>query len=351
MTEWLDRTPYAARTADEEARFLADMEALSRHHLTGCDAFRAMWPDWSGAGRLADLPWVHVGVFKHLELRTQADGVEHQRTLESSSTTGKGASRIVLDAESSALQGRSSRAILGDHVGEARRPLLVLDSVASLRRRGGVSARVAAAMSLQPFASDMHFVLGDAADPGSMRWDDVARAVEGHDDLLVYGFTWILWLAWGAAEMPSDVARALEGKRVHFVHSGGWKKLEAASVTRAEFDAALLAGLDPGSAVIDYYGLVEQVGVVYPLCSEGLRHAPAWADVLVRDPFTLASLEEEPGSLQLLNLLARGAPYHNVLTEDVGRLVPGACPCGRGTTRFELIGRVPRAEVRGCANV
>ena len=67
-----------------------------------------------------------------------------------------------------------------------------------------------------------------------------------------------------------------------------------------------------------------------------------WADVLVRDASTLASLTGEPGLLQLINVLARGAPCHSVLTEDLGRIVAGACPCGRSGTRFELLGRVPK---------
>jgi Acyl-protein synthetase, LuxE len=55
--------------------------------------------------------------------------------------------------------------------------------------------------------------------------------------------------------------------------------------------------------------------------------------------------------LQLLNVLAHGAPYHSVLTEDLGRLAEGQCPCGRPGRRFQLLGRVPKAELRGCANV
>ena len=38
-------------------------------------------------------------------------------------------------------------------VGDTRRPLLVLDDSRSLRQRGAVSARVAAAMSLSPLAT------------------------------------------------------------------------------------------------------------------------------------------------------------------------------------------------------
>ena len=107
-----------------------------------------------------------------------------------------------------------------------------------------------------------------------------------------------------------------------------------------------LAHAAPGSGVTDFYGLVEQPGMIYPMDADGLRPVPAWADVIVRDPVTLEPLADRPGQLQLLNPLSLGSPCHSVLTEDLGRLVPGP-----GVKRFELIGRIPKAEVRGCANV
>ena len=62
-------------------------------------------------------------------------------------------------------------------------------------------------------------------------------------------------------------------------------------------------------------------------------------------------LAGEAGMLQLMNCLAFGAPYHNVLTEDMGVTFEAACACGREGQRFELLGRMPDAELRGCANV
>lgn len=347
MSELLERAPFGERDDDQ---LLAELDALTRRHREGCEPYRRITDGYDGADSLADLPFLHVGLFKRVRLETEADDIEAGRTLESSSTSGQGASRVRLDARSSALQAESSRRILADFVGSERRPLLVLDSAKSLRRRGGVSARVAAAMSLQPFADGIHFLLPEAASPEGIDWERVQALAAEHGALLVYGFTWILWQAW-AERAPAEVRRALSGTRVHFVHSGGWKRLEALAVSREAFEARLLDGPAPGSRVVDYYGLVEQVGVVYPLCEQGFRHAPVWAQVFVRDPRTLGVLEDEPGLLQLMNPLALGAPYHNVLTEDLGRLVPGPCPCGRGARRFELLGRVPRAEVRGCANV
>ena len=340
--------PYAAR---DDAALLTELNELSRRHLAGCAPYKSVWPEWHAAKDLAGLPFLHAGVFKYVRFRTEAPDIKHERTLKSSATTSGKSSMISLDRESSELQSASTLAILRDFVGSGLRPLLVLDSSKSLLARGEVSARVAAALSLKPLATEIHFLLDDAAEAESMRWEVLEGLLKAHDDLLVYGFTWILWLAWLKAKRPENIAKLLKGKRIAFVHSGGWKKLEALKVERQEFDQALLKDLDPRSKVVDYYGLVEQVGIIYPLCEAGYRHVPRWAEVIVRDPWTLQPLSDADGQLQLLNTLARGAPYHSVLTEDVGRVVAGDCSCGRKGRRFLLQGRVPKSEVRGCANV
>jgi hypothetical protein len=344
MTNLLDSPPFAPR---DDAGFLDKMNEICSWHLAGCPEYRRVWPDWSETRRLEDLPFLHVGVFKRQLWKTAAPGIVHQRTLRSSSTTRATASMIALDERSSALQAASSAAILRELVGESLRPLAILDHSRALRQRGEASARITAAMSLRFLASEIHFLLVD----DSMNWDRLGSVLARHRQLLVYGFTWMLWQAWADAIIPEPVRRLLANAEVHFVHSGGWKKLEAARVDRKRFDAALLATVGPASRVIEYYGLVEQVGVIFPLCEAGFYHVPRWAGMLVRDPWTLETLADRPGLLQFMNVLSWGAPYHSVLTEDLGRRVPGACACGRHGQCFELLGRVPKAEIRGCANV
>ncbi len=347
MSRLLLKSPYEER---DESLFLEEMNALARHHLKGCEPFSRIWPHWEKASTAEALPFLHVGLFKHLELKTGGDDIKHKRMVLSSSTTGP-ASRIALDEKSSLLQADSSRKILIDFLGEEKRPLLILDSAKSIRRRGELSARVAAAMSLQPLASEIHFLLEDPDDAGSLKSDVLRELLEANDDILVYGFSWILWLAWAAADFSSEIKKALKGKTIHFVHSGGWKRLESIKISNHEFNKALLQKLDPASGVTDYYGLVEQIGIIYPLCNHGARHVPVWGDVIVRDPYSYGAVTNEVGQLQLLNTLACGAPYFNVLTEDLGQILPGQCPCGRKGKRFSLRGRIPRAEIRGCANV
>lgn len=348
MTRWLDLNPYGERDDDG---FLADMNALTEHHVQGCPVYRRILESWKPADRIASLPFLHVELFKHLELRTKTHGIRHHRTLFSSSTSGNKASKVILDSKSSVLQSKSSSLILREFLSAGQRPLIVLDNAESLRRKGEVSARVAAALSLRPFATEIHFVLSDRDKGLYVDWDKVRSLLESNDSILVYGFTSILWEGWGEILEKEAVSLNLKGKTIDFVHSGGWKKLEGSRIERDRFDDALLKDLSTESRVIEYYGLVEQVGIVYPRCSEGFFHVPIWADVLVRDSYTGESVEEEIGQLQLMNLLAYGSPYHNVLTEDMGRIIEERCNCGRSGKKFELLGRIPRAELRGCANV
>lgn len=344
----LDGQPYGAR---DEGALLDALDALTRHHLAGCAAYARVWPDYARAETLDALPWLHARMFKHVDLRTGVGTETAGRVLRSSSTTGAQPSRVHLDARSSALQARSAEAILRDFVGAHPRCVVVLDSAASVRAGREVSARVASAMALRPLARDMVYALADAQRPETLRWDALRSALREHDELIVHGVTWALWLAWSRAPWPDDVASMLRRTRVTFVHSGGWKRLDALAVSSDRFDATLRASAAPGSTVVDCYGLVEQNGVVFPSCAWGYRHVPRWADVLARDPYDLRACEGRTGMLQLVNTLAWGAPYHSVLTEDLGLVEPTPCPCGRSGRRFVLQGRVPAVEVRGCGNV
>ena len=59
----------------------------------------------------------------------------------------------------------------------------------------------------------------------------------------------------------------------------------------------------------------------------------------------------ETGLIQVSSVLPRSYPGHVLLTEDEGRILgEDDCPCGRKGKYFEILGRVKRAEVRGCSD-
>ena len=59
----------------------------------------------------------------------------------------------------------------------------------------------------------------------------------------------------------------------------------------------------------------------------------------------------EQGIVQVLSPLPGSYPGHSLLTEDTGVLLgEDDCPCGRLGKYFSIIGRIPRAEIRGCSD-
>lgn len=345
MSKLLSRAAYDER---DDRLLLEECQALVEYHKLHCPQYMSIVGDQS-IESLERVPFLHVGLFKHLSLVSGLEVGQKGRLLNSSSTSGV-ASSIAMDTRSSELQAESSSKILGNFLGTDKRPLLILDSAKSLRSRN-VSARVAAAMSLRFLASKLSFLLDSASDPTSLRFEELRAALEESEEVVVYGFSWILWQAWAQQKFPDSIASLLKHCRVRFVHSGGWKKLESQRVTRKQLDETCIGKARRDSTVLDYYGLVEQVGVVYPLCEHGYRHVPRWAEIFVRDSYTLESVQDRRGQIQLINTLAWGAPYHSVLTEDMGIVHSDPCPCGRSGKRFSLLGRLPKSEIRGCSNV
>ncbi len=345
MSQLLNLPPYGPRN---DELFLKEMNELGFYHRKNCPEYSKMTKQEESPS-IEKLPFLHVGLFKHLHLKSFT-GTDNARMVQSSATSGQ-PSQVSIDAESGRLQKISSNQILEHFLGSNKRPLLILDSSKSLRSRGALSARVMAAMSLSSLSSDIFFLLPDANDQASLDIKQLLCALNKSDEFLVYGFSWMLWLAWAESKLPQEVLEIVKTKRLRFVHSGGWKKLADRQVSPEVFTAGLLDQAGPASDVLDFYGLVEQIGIIYPECAHGFRHVPVWADVRIRSSYTLESLVDEPGQIQLMNTISLGSPNHNVLTEDLGIIYSGDCSCGRSGKRFKLLGRIPKAEIRGCANV
>jgi len=87
-------------------------------------------------------------------------------------------------------------------------------------------------------------------------------------------------------------------------------------------------------------------------CEEGFFHAPAFGDVVIRSKRNLEPCPKgEEGVVQTLSALPVSYPGHSLLTEDLGTIYGvDDCPCGRLGRRFQISGRAPEAELRGCGD-
>ena len=343
-------------------RELALMAVLKRAVAYACERnpqyrnYVDQWPvSYEGARTVADLPFLPVGVFKADPPLALIGPGEVTRTLTSSATTGQEPSRVVLDAGTAKRMTKGVTAIIRDFIGPARRPYLVVDTPETLASSGALGARGAAIQGLRSFATNIVCCLRtDASGNLELDLDSVMqRAAQWKDsEVLVYGFTYVIWNSF-VKTLESRGAR-LNLPNVRVLHSGGWKRLEHQAVTREVFSEGVAAAFGCSrDRVVDFYGMVENVGVVYPDCEHGNKHVPAFADVVVRHPLTLEpAAAGEQGLIQVCSALPTSFPGFLLLTEDLGRIgAYDGCPCGRRGVFFRFIGRAPKAEVRGCGNV
>lgn len=330
---------------------LEGLNALTCHHRQHCLAYArmtdALW-EQSTAGQLEDVPWLPVRLFKMLDLKSVRDE-EVSRTLVSSGTTGAAVSRIFLNADTARSQTKALTRIFSHFAGSKRMRMLVVDDDSFLRDRTRFNARAAGILGFSNFGRDHLYLLDESLQPDWNKLETWLQAAP-EEPVLLFGFTFIIWQSFVQAALK-------QGRKIEFppgsilVHGGGWKKMEEQKVDNTAYKAAL-ADVFSIQRVHNYYGMVEQVGSIFFECEHGHLHAPAYADVIVRDLKDLSPVPNgTTGAIQVLSLLPESYPGHSLLTEDLG-VIHGEddCPCGRPGKHFGVLGRIKNVEIRGCSD-
>lgn len=355
----LKQSPYGLDSETRRAGLLALLREVTAHHMEHCAPYRRFCErqavDPQKIAVLEAFPYLPSALFKDALLLSMPEG-EVFREVRSSATSSGRPSRIGLDKQNNRRWGTSMQRMLLDRIGNARLRTMVLDEPSVLGRDEVISARASMTRSLLFAANGTDTCL--IADKNRLRLDDdrlsrfLASAGDGQGSML-FGFTFILYIY--VVKPLLDAGRRYKLPGLKILHAGGWKKLESLSVSRETLvaDCAACFGMDPAN-VVDIYGFTEQGGLLYPTCENGVRHTPAWSEVICRDTVTL---EPQPfgrdGLMQFVTPIQTSYPGHSIITEDVGRVLGrDNCPCGRNGTVFEVVGRSQVAtEERGCGDI
>lgn len=312
--------------------------------------------EWNG--NMEIIPPVAVSVFKDLGfgLASVPDN-EVQMALQSSATSGV-PSTIVVDKTTAKRQSKAMVKVMSDFIGKSKLPFLIMDIDP---RSGGMArallgARFAAVTGYLKFSSKTGYFL-KTTDAGVSYFDiegikEFLETLAEDKPVVVFGFTYILY---------QNVLKAIEesGEKIHLpagskiIHIGGWKKLESEKISKDIFNKRLAEafGIIP-SDVIDIYGFTEQMGLNYPDCACGCKHSSSYVRVLARDAVTREILPPgKEGMLEFISPVPHSYPGNAVLTDDIGIIEEGDCPYGRPGTRFRIVGRMKKAEARGCGDI
>lgn len=329
---------------------LDDLKILTRHHYDSCELYSwyadSMFPDFSKAESLSDLPWLPVRAFKEYDLKSIPSDQVFKTML--SSGTGGLQSKIHLDQKNARAQQSKLIEVFFNTFDKGRYPMLVIDSESTVKERKKFSARTAAINGFSIFSKGRDFALD-----GSMRLDlDRVTAfldrVSGKP-FFIFGFTFVVWES--LIQQLELKGVTLDFSNAFLVHGGGWKKLESQKVSSDEFKKRIFDSTGC-SKVHNYYGMIEQTGSIYMECSQGNLHAPSGSDFLIRSTKTLKPLSSgQTGLIQLFSDIQTSYPGHSLLSEDMGFSHPATkCSCGSAGRILNIIGRAERAEVRGCSD-
>jgi hypothetical protein len=330
---------------EREVLLHKELSELTQHHRANCEEYDRILAasGFTSAATVAELPWLPVRLFKNLKLKSIPDD-EVFKVLTSSGTTGE-VSRIYLDKAAAATQTRQLGATMQTVLGPRRLPMILVDSKGLLKDRRSFSARGAGVLGMATYGRDHAWALDPEGHPDL----DALRTFldkHGGEPFLIFGFTYLVWLH--LYEVARD--NGLDLSNGILIHSGGWKKLVDQAVSPQEFRRRLKD--DTGlTRMHNFYGMVEQIGTVFlegP--SGGSLYCPDFADVIIRNPRTWEEQPVgEPGLIEVVSTLPTSYPGHVLLTEDLG-VLDGVDDGDWPGKRFSVLGRLPRAEARGCSD-
>lgn len=349
--EYLKKEPYSL-SCDEKRKILTKyLSELTAYHRTHCREYARILAALGVTGdeftNLEDLPFLPVQLFKEFELLS-VHKEKISKTMMSSGTSGQKRSKVFLDKATTMAQTHCLTNIISSYIGKSRLPMLILDTELAKKDPRMFSARGAGIIGFSMFGRDVFFALNENME---FRLEDTKKWLDKHRDerIVLFGYTYMIWqYVYKELKKNGDY---LDINSAKLFHIGGWKKLQAESVEPAEYNAALKEVFG-NISVHNYYGMAEQLGSVYVECEEGNMHCSIFSDIIIRNPldFSPANVGEE-GLVELLSVLPSSYPGHIILTEDWGKILgEDDCPCGRKGKYFRLLGRIKKAELRGCSD-
>jgi len=308
------------------------------------------------SGDISDIPTVSVSVFKELgSLLGSVDADDIKISLQSSATSGV-PSTVVLDKITSKRQSKAMIKVVQEFIGKERKHFIICDVKPKPENLKLMGARFAAIGGYVNFANSVEYIL-DVSEKNEFIFDadKLANHIASLDPevpIVIFGFTYLLF---------AQIIKPYTGSNLNFklpkgsklIHIGGWKKLENEKVTREVFNehTEKLFGIQK-EHIIDIYGFTEQMGLNYPDCKCGYKHTSSYSEVIVRDPATRTVLPSgEEGVLEFISPIPHSYPGNVVLTDDTGVINEEPCEFGLQGTRFKILGRLKKAEIRGCGDI
>lgn len=342
--QWIYNTPKNIK----KNYLIKKLDFLNKHHLKKSVEYKkiikSIYPNFSRGQKIENYPMLPVRLFKILELKS-IKNKDIYKIMHSSGTSESGLSKIFLDKKNAKNQIDVLNKVFSCSVFPKRLPMLVI-SRKPLLNSDTFNAQKAAILGFSLFSKKNFYLLDDNNKIDYEEFEKFKKYIKT-DPFFIFGFT---------SKIYDDFILKFKIKDKIFknsilIHGGGWKKLENRKISNYKFKNLLFQKFSIKD-VYNYYGLIEQTGSIFfesPKC--GYFHTTIYSDIFIRDEKFNVLKNNQIGLIQLISSIPTSYPGHNILTEDLGKIIgEDDCKCGLKGKYFKILGRIPKAEIRGCSN-
>ena len=348
----INQNAYSLNTINKNKLFKKNINILTSFHYNKSKLYKKFLNgvnyNIKNNNNLEEIPFLPVRLFKEFDFLS-IKKKDIFKTLFSSGTTSKNFSKIYLGKKNALNQIKVLQKIFNKVIGNNRLPMLVIDKKNNELNRNNFNASAAAISGFSMFASEVVYLLEQNDNINYKLLNNFLKK-NYKKKFLIFGFTSNIYL---------NLIKKINTKKViinslsnaYLIHGGGWKKIEEKKISRNQFNSILNNRLGIKN-IINYYGLVEQIGSIFFECKCGYFIASNFSEIIIRDENFNICKEGQKGFVQLLSLLPTSYPGHSILTEDIGEIVEDQnCNCYGTGKRFLIHGRLKNAELRGCSNI
>ena len=341
-----DKELYNLNSIDKENFFFKNLLILNNYHYKNCAEFKSITNTFAKKkiNKISELPFIHIKMFKENNLKSIPKTVE-TKIYKSSGTSSDILSKVNIDRTTSLMQSKCLTKIIQNIIKVKKlNKLYIIDSKKTLIENK-FSARGAAINGFRHLANSYEFLL----DEKNNIKIKLIEKLKFEKDFMIFGFTNIIWEFFLKKLIKNNYK--ISKNNGFLFHGGGWKKLENISITKNKYNKYIKDYIGINK-IYNYYGMVEQTGSIFIECEKGFYHPSIFSDIHIRDKNLNICNLNQVGIIQVSSLLPVSYPGHNIITEDLGKMIgKDGCKCGRKGKFFEIIGRIPKTEVRGCSDV
>jgi len=347
----LELDPFSLLQKEKNEIFHNAMNESVKFHYQKSEEFRKICNNRNFSPekkfQVEDIPFLPVSLFKTFQLKSVPES-EIIKTVYSSATTSNSPSTIFLDQITSKRQTKALVAIMKNFLIN-KKDFLIIDQKSDLDKSKEVKSRESAIRGFFPFMESISFGLDSKLKLNISQFEKL-----NNENCCIMGFTWLLYTIVLENENDDEIKEFFKNiKNPIIIHIGGWKKLNDKKVSKANFDEKISKFFNcKKENIIDIYGMTEQLGTIYPDCSQGNKHVSAFSEIFIRNT---NSLEVEDvgvsGFIQLVSPIPRSYPGISLLSDDIGKILGvDDCACGRKGKYFRFEKRTEKADIKGCGD-